>query len=73
MKCHVCGSKMTSTTTNLPFKVSDTAVVILKELPVIQCNNCGEYLLDNPVMKQVEDILEKVDMATELEIIKYAA
>jgi YgiT-type zinc finger domain-containing protein len=73
MKCHVCGSNMKSIVTNLPFKVKETTIVILKDLPVLQCKNCNEYLLDNPVMKRVDEILEKVDTAAELEVIKYAA
>lgn len=73
MKCSVCGSKLRSTITDLPFKVSDTAIVILKDLPVLQCDNCTEYLLEDAVMSRVEDILQKVDPAAELEIIRYAA
>ena len=73
MKCHVCGSNMTSMVTNLPFKINETTIVILKDLPVLQCNNCNEYLLDDPVMKRVDEILEKVDTAAELEVIRYAA
>jgi len=45
----------------------------LKDLPVKQCTGCCEYLLDDFVMKRVEAILEKVDIASELEVIKYAA
>jgi hypothetical protein len=30
-------------------------------------------LLDDPVMKRVDEILEKVDTSAELEVIKYAA
>ena len=48
-------------------------IVILKDLPVLQCNNCNEYLLHDPVMKRVDEILEKVDTAAELEVIRYAA
>ena len=73
MKCHVCGSNMKSMVTNLPFKINDTTIVILKDLPVLQCNNCNEYLLDDPVMKRVDEILEKVDTTAELEVIRYAA
>ena len=72
MKCHVCGSNMKSMVTNLPFKINETTIVILKDLPVLQCNNCNEYLLDDPVMKRVDEILEKVDTAAELEVIRYA-
>ncbi len=73
MKCHVCGSNMKPMVTNLPFKINETTIIILKDLPVLQCNNCNEYLLDDPVMKRVDEILEKVDTAAELEVVRYAA
>jgi YgiT-type zinc finger domain-containing protein len=73
MRCRVCGSKLRPLITDLPFKVSDTGIVILKGLPVLQCDNCREYLLDDVVMSRVEEILQKVDTAAELEIIRYAA
>lgn len=73
MKCSLCGSIMESKTTSLPFKVNEGTIVILKELPVFQCNNCSEYLLSDPVLLRVEEILEKVDTKTEIEIIQYAA
>jgi YgiT-type zinc finger domain-containing protein len=73
MKCHVCGSNMKPLTTDLPFKVDDTTIVIIKSLPVLQCENCSEYLLDDSVMKRTEEILDKVDSSAELEIIRYAA
>ena len=73
MKCHVCGSNMDPLTTDLPFKASETTIVIVKGLPVLQCNNCSEYLLEDPVLKQVEIILDNVDTSAELEVINYAA
>ena len=73
MRCHVCGSRMQSVVTNLPFKVHESTIVILKGLPVFQCESCTEYLLDDPVMQRVDEILKKVDIAAELEVIKYAA
>jgi YgiT-type zinc finger domain-containing protein len=59
--------------TDLPFKVSETTIVILKGLPVLQCDNCSEYLLEDRVMDRVEQILQRVDAAAELEVIRYAA
>ncbi len=73
MRCGVCGSKLRPLITDLPFKLSDTSIVILKGLPVLQCDNCREYLLDDPVMSRVEKILQRADTAAELEIIRYAA
>jgi YgiT-type zinc finger domain-containing protein len=73
MKGYVCGSKLTPLITDLPFKVSDTIMVILKGLPVRQCDKCSEYWLDDLVMDRVEEILQRSDAAAELEIIRYAA
>ena len=73
MKCHVCGSPMESISSVLPFKVGETSVVILKELPILQCKNCSEYLLEDLVMARVEEILSAVDGAAELEVIRFAA
>ena len=73
MKCTLCGSKLSPLITDLPFKVSDTSIVILKGLPVLQCDNCREYLLNDLVMNRVEEILQRADAAAELEIIRYAA
>ena len=73
MKCQVCGSKMQEMITDLPFKTDGNTIVILKDLPVHQCKNCSEYLLADSVLKRVEDIVKNVDVAAELEIIKFAA
>ena len=73
MKCHVCGSKMEPAVTDLPFKLNDRTIVILKELPVYQCAGCSEYLLEDMVLKRVDEILGEIDPAAELEIIRFAA
>jgi YgiT-type zinc finger domain-containing protein len=73
MKCAVCGGELRNTTTDLPFKVSDTSIVILKDLPVVQCARCPEYLMDDEVLRRVDEILAKVERGTELEIVRYAA
>lgn len=73
MKCHVCGSRLEHATTDLPFKVSDHGIVIIKDLPVLQCENCREYLIEDPVMERVEKILEQGGDALELEVVRFAA
>ncbi len=73
MRCHICGSSMTPIVTDLPFKIHKSTIAILKNLPVLQCEGCTEYLLDDPVMQQVDEILKKVNSAAELEVIRYAA
>jgi YgiT-type zinc finger domain-containing protein len=73
IKCRVCGSRLSPLITDLPFKVSETTMVILKGLPVLQCDKCSVYLLEDAVMSRVEEILQRVDAAAELEVIHYAA
>ena len=73
MKCTVCGAELRATQTDLPFKVSDTSIVILKGLPVLQCGRCPAYLMEDAVLRRVDEILARVDGGTELEIIRYAA
>ena len=72
MMCHVCGSKTASVVTDMPFKVSSTSIVIVRQMPVDECANCGQYLIDDPVMERVESIIKEVDAGTELEIVQYA-
>lgn len=73
MKCTVCGAQMRSTKSDLPFKITEQTIVILKSLPVLQCENCVQYLIENVVLSRVDEILASVDGAAELEIIRYAA
>lgn len=44
-----------------------------QRLPVLQCVNCSKYLLEDSVIERVEQMLDKVNSAAELEIIQYAA
>ena len=73
MKCTVCGSELRETSTVLPFKLGDKTIVILKDLPVLQCEPCSEYLLRDDTMKNVDEMLGRVGSEAELEIIRYAA
>jgi YgiT-type zinc finger domain-containing protein len=73
MKCHTCGGELEKIVTDLPFKVSQGSIIIIKRLPVLQCRNCSEYLIKDPVMQKVDKLLNKVNTAVEVEILNYAA
>jgi len=59
--------------TDLPFKIGDASIVILKGLPVLQCRQCRDIELENAVMLKVEQLIGTLDRAAELEVIRYAA
>ena len=73
MKCAVCGAELNATRTDLPFKVHETGIVILKNLPVVQCASCHQSLIEDAVLRRVDEILAGVNTGSELEIIRYAA
>lgn len=47
--------------------------MIVKSLPIMHCENCTEYLIDDAVLYRVDEILARVDSGAELEIISHAA
>ena len=73
MRCTMCGAELRATKTDLPFEGSATVIVILKSLPVHQCLKCPEHLIEDAVLRRVDQILLGVDGGAELEIIRYAA
>jgi len=64
---------MISALTNLPFKLSEERIVILKQLPVLQCASCREYLIEDTVMARVEMLLARTGSTAELEVLRYPA
>ena len=73
MKCLVCGAALKRLDADLPFKVTERTIVILKNLPVLRCGNCTEYSIEDEVIRSVEEILAGVDGAAELEVIRFPA
>jgi YgiT-type zinc finger domain-containing protein len=72
MTCNKCGGKLERIITDLPFKIENDSIVIIKQLPVLQCQNCNEYLIEDSVMEKIDDILEHIDRTAEVEILSYA-
>ena len=64
---------MSPVVTDLPFKISDRTIVIIKDLPVIQCEGCREFLIQDAIMERVETLLAGATTSTELEVVRFAA
>ena len=73
MRCTVCGAAMRPVRTDLPFKTGEQSIVILRDLPVQQCDNCSHYLLEDAVLARVDAILDQTASDAELEIVRFAA
>jgi hypothetical protein len=73
VRCEVCGAALVTITTDLPFKVREPGIVIVKGLPVLQGPNCPHYLLEDAVLARVDEILRQVGGGAELAVIRYAA
>ena len=73
MKCRMCRGLLERRLTDLPFKIGDSSIVILKALPVLQCRQCGDTELEQATMARVDQVLAGVDRSSELEVIRYAA
>jgi YgiT-type zinc finger domain-containing protein len=64
---------MSPRVTDLPFKITDSGIVIVRGLPVVQCESCREYLIEDAVMERVDELLGAADKSAELEVVRYAA
>ena len=73
MRCRVCGGQQERRVTDLPFKVADRSIVIVKMLPVLQCRQCGDTELEDEIMARVDQVLSGVDSSAELEVVRFAA
>jgi len=56
----------------MPLKLNKNQIVIFKELPVLQCDECGDYLIEDAVMERIEKSLQKANPTAELEILNYS-
>lgn len=73
MNCRACGAPLRSITTDLPLKVSDHTIVVVKKLPVLQCEGCNEYLIEDSVIAKIDELLGRVDRSRDLEVVPFAA
>jgi len=73
MKCTRCGALMEARKTDLPFKLGDRAIVIIRSVPVLECRSCTEYLVADDDMQRIEKMLERGAADAELAVIQFAA
>ena len=71
MTCFSCkGDYKRSLTTH--FVDLKKCMVIVKNVPCWECEQCGEIIYDDAVAKRLDDIIKQVsDMMTEIAVVEY--
>ncbi len=71
MKCFMCKGDMINKNTNYILDL-DGSIIIIKNVPSLVCDQCGEVFYENEVMKQIEKIIDLFkNVLTEIAIVNY--
>lgn len=71
MSCFFCKGEMKPSTTTY-FVDLKKCMVIVKNTPCLECQQCGEVFFENDVVKQLDNIIKKVsELMTEIAVVEY--
>lgn len=59
MKCPFCAGQFKKGTTALTFQIDSNRIVVVRDVPALICEQCGEETIDIDVAKIVEKQVEK--------------
>ena len=72
MNCFLCKGKLEEKNTTFMVEL-DNCIIIIKNVPSLVCEQCGEVLYSNEVSKQLEKLVNAVrNSITEITIINYS-
>lgn len=71
MQCFLCkGTMVTSITTYMT--TYNNCYIIIKNVPCLKCEQCGEEYIDGTTMIKIESIIEKLkSMLTEIAVVDF--
>lgn len=73
MTCFYCKGDMTDSTTTYMEDLGN-CIIIIKNVPCLKCSQCGEVSYSGTVIRQIENIIEKLkNSLTEVAIVNYSA
>ncbi len=55
-KCPLCKAGMKPSKTSLPYEIGDDSIIVIKDVPAIVCSQCGEFFIEIPVVRIIEQI-----------------
>ena len=72
MNCFMCKGKLEEKNTTFMVEL-DNCIIIIKNVPSLVCEQCGEVSYSNEVTKQLEKLVNAVrNSITEITIINYS-
>jgi YgiT-type zinc finger domain-containing protein len=59
MKCSICASDLMEGKTTLTFQLAQNKIIVVKDVPALICEQCGEESIDLKDSKIVENLVNK--------------
>lgn len=73
MKCLSCKSGNMEESTTTYTAVLKNCILIIKNVPCMNCEQCGEVLYNTDILEKIDDIIAMAEkMASEVSIIDYS-
>lgn len=73
MTCILCDGNLKQSTTTY-FEELDNCYVIVKNVPCMECEECGEIIYTAEVAVRLDEIIDKIkNLMTEVAIVNYTA
>jgi len=73
MNCVLCKGTMHNGTTHFPID-RDSQFLLVKNVPALICEQCGEMFIDDKVYQKIEEIVNSVQNSNvEIEVLRFAA
>lgn len=73
MKCLSCKSGNMEESTTTYTTVLKNCILIIKNVPCMKCEQCGEVLYNADILEKIDDIIAMAEkMASEVSIIDYS-
>ena len=57
MKCALCSGEMILSKTNLPYELGEEILIVIKDVPALVCQQCGDHFINIQVVRELEDIV----------------
>ena len=73
MNCFYCKGDMTESFTNYTAELEGGRIVVIRNVPCMKCDGCGETVINGEVAIKLEEMIRKCsDIMTEIAVINYS-